>query len=126
MKRIGLLVLLASAFALSGLAGEEVYLFASFRGNGEDGLHLAHSRDGLEWAALNGDRSFLKPEVGGKLMRDPCIIRGPDGLFHMVWTTSWSDKGIGYANSKDLVSWSEQQFVPVMEHEAGARAVHVL
>src|SRR5690606_8794609 len=52
-----------------------------------------------------------------KLMRDPCIIRGGDGLFHMVWTVSWNDKGIGYANSKDLINWSEQQFLPVMQHE---------
>ncbi len=52
-----------------------------------------------------------------KLMRDPCIIRGKDGLFHMVWTVSWNDKGIGYANSPDLVNWSPQQFIPVMAHE---------
>lgn len=54
-------------------------------------------------------------------MRDPCIIRGQDGLFHMVWTVSWQDKGIGYASSKDLIHWSEQQFLPVMAGEASAR-----
>jgi hypothetical protein len=97
------------------------HIFASFRGNGEDGLHLAYSRDGLQWTALRGDKSFLKPKVGGKLMRDPCIIQGPDGLFHMVWTTSWADKGIGIAHSEDLINWSEQKFVPVMKHEPTAR-----
>jgi hypothetical protein len=54
-------------------------------------------------------------------MRDPCIIRGADGEFHMVWTVSWNDGGIGYAHSKDLISWSEQQFVPVMKAEPTAR-----
>ena len=68
--------------------GQSIYLFSSFRGNGEDGLHLAYSRDGLIWTALKDDKSFLKPMIGGKLMRDPCIIQGPDGTFHMVWTTS--------------------------------------
>ncbi len=53
-------------------------------------------------------------------MRDPCIIRGADGLFHMVWTVSWAEKGVGYANSADLVNWSEQVYVPVMEHEDSA------
>jgi beta-xylosidase len=96
------------------------YLFAYFIGNGEDGLHLASSRDGLSWAALNGGASYLKPAVGSKLMRDPCIVLGPDGLFHMVWTTGWWDRGIGVAHSRDLVEWSEQEFVPVMAHEAGA------
>jgi hypothetical protein len=102
-------------------ATESTYLFSSFRGNGEDGLHLAYSDDGLAWKALKGDKPFLAPQVGGKLMRDPCIIQGPDGVFHMVWTTSWTDRGIGVAHSSDLITWSEQAFVPVMEKEAGAR-----
>jgi hypothetical protein len=54
-------------------------------------------------------------------MRDPCIIRGADGLFHMVWTVSWNDKGIGYASSTDLVHWSEQQYIPVMAEQDSAR-----
>ena len=99
----------------------KVYMFSYFKGNGEDGLHLASSKDGLIWTALNHDSSLLKPMVGKeKLMRDPCIIEGKDGYFHMVWTASWKDKGIGYARSKDLVNWSEQQFIPVMEQEPKA------
>jgi hypothetical protein len=39
----------------------------------------------------------------------------------MVWTVSWNEKGIGYAQSKDLMHWSEQQYIPVMEHEKDAR-----
>jgi beta-xylosidase len=98
------------------------YLFTSFRGNGEDGLHLAISQDGYRWTALNQDRSFLKPQVGkGRLMRDPCVAQGPDGTFHLVWTTGWYDQTIGYASSKDLVQWSEQRAIPVMAHEPQAR-----
>ncbi|WP_018628786.1 glycoside hydrolase family 43 protein [Niabella aurantiaca] len=95
-----------------------VYLFCYFKDNGQDGLHLAYSRDGYQWTALGKDHSFLKPAAGkDKLMRDPCIIKGPDGLFHMVWTVSWNEKGIGYAASKDLVHWSPQRYIPLMEHE---------
>lgn len=100
----------------------KVYLFCYFKGNSADGLHLAYSRDALEWKALNNDSSLLKPEVGvDKLMRDPCILKGPDGKFHMVWTVSWKEKGIGYASSDDLVHWSKQQYIPVMEHEPTAQ-----
>ena len=96
----------------------DVYMFSYFKNNGEDGLHLAYSIDGLKWEALKNDESFLVPELSNdKLMRDPCIIKGPDGKFHMVWTISWTEKGIGYANSLDLINWSEQKFIPVMEHE---------
>ncbi|TDO99230.1 alpha/beta hydrolase fold domain-containing protein [Flavobacterium sp. 245] len=98
------------------------YVFTYFKGNGEDGLHLAYSEDGYKWTALKNDTSFLTPEVGkDKLMRDPCVIKGGDGLYHMVWTVSWTDKGIGYASSKDLIHWSKQEFIPVMAHEKKAR-----
>ncbi|MFV5695237.1 alpha/beta hydrolase fold domain-containing protein [Flavobacterium sp. LB3P122] len=98
------------------------YVFSYFKGNGEDGLHLAYSEDGYKWNTLKNDTSFLTPEVGkDKLMRDPCIIKGGDGLYHMVWTVSWTDKGIGYAWSKDLIHWSKQEFIPVMAHEKNAR-----
>lgn len=97
---------------------EQALIFSYFKGNGEDGLHLAFSENGYTWRALNNDQSFLKPELGKeKLMRDPNIIKGGDGKYHMVWTVGWTEKGIGYAFSEDLVNWSKQQFIPVMEHE---------
>ncbi|QJD95241.1 glycoside hydrolase family 43 protein [Mucilaginibacter robiniae] len=103
-------------------ATHDVYLFGYFKGGGTDGLHLAYSYDGLKWETLKNDSSFLQPAVAkDKLMRDPCIMKGADGLYHMVWTVSWNDKGIGYASSPDLVHWSEQQFLPVMAHEPQAR-----
>ncbi|GAA4203063.1 hypothetical protein GCM10022289_18740 [Pedobacter jeongneungensis] len=122
-KLLYLAILLLSAFYNAHAQSEkEIYLFAYFKGNGEDGLHLAYSTDAYKWTALKNDQSFLTPMVSkDKLMRDPCIIRGADGLFHMVWTVSWKDRGIGYASSKDLIHWSEQQFLPVMIKEGGAR-----
>jgi hypothetical protein len=104
----------------------EHFLFTSFRGNGEDGLHLALSANGYRWTALNGGRSFLRPEVGGKLMRDPCLAQGPDGTFHLVWTTGWtaqSGKVFGYASSTDLLRWSPQRAIEVMEHEPKTRNI---
>jgi hypothetical protein len=98
----------------------QAYLFAYFTGNGEDGLHLAASDDGYRWDKLHGGASFLVPQVGtARLMRDPCIARGPDGTYHMVWTAGWNEAGIGYASSKDLVHWSPQRALPVMAHEPG-------
>ncbi len=101
---------------------DSVYLFSFFQDNGQDGLHFAWSEDGYTWEALNQNRTFLRPVVGkDSLMRDPCIIQGPDGTYHMVWTTSWTDMGIGYAWSENLIDWSEQRFLPVMAHEGNTR-----
>ncbi len=99
-----------------------VYIFSYFKDNGQDGLHLAYSFDGYKFTALKNDSTFLRPVISkDKLMRDPCITRGADGKFHMVWTVSWDDKGIGYASSADLVHWSEQYYIPVMIEEDSAR-----
>ena len=120
MKRFFLSILLLLCM-VTGFAQSKVYLFSYFINNSADGLHLAYSYDGLKWEALNNNQSFLKPEVGkDKLMRDPSICQAPDGTFHMVWTSSWTDRIIGYASSKDLISWSEQVAIPVMMHEPTA------
>ncbi|MBN2698000.1 MAG: glycoside hydrolase family 43 protein [Bacteroidales bacterium] len=116
-------LLLWSLLLLTGCnkTGNAVYLFSYFINNGEDGLHLAYSEDGFRWTALNENRSLLYPEAGDdKLMRDPCIIKGGNGKFHMVWTVSWKERRIGYAWSKDLIHWSEQLTIPVMQHEPEA------
>ena len=95
------------------------YLYSYFQGNG-DGLHLAYSEDGLTFTALNDNATYITPNIGGSLMRDPSICQGPDGVFHLVWTTGWWDDGIGIAHSPDLINWTEQTYLPVMSHESNA------
>jgi hypothetical protein len=117
-----LLLVITVLFFLTGLSAQKdsVFLFCYFKGNG-DGLHYAYSEDGYKWKALFNDSIVLKPTVSkDKLFRDPCITKGSDGKYHLVWTVSWADRGIGYASSADLVHWSEQQFIPVMMHEDSA------
>ena len=123
MKKLALLFMLA-LFPLNVLLAKNpdpVYLFSYFVGEA-DGLHLAWSCDGYHWKPLAGNASLLTPQVGeDKLMRDPSICQGPDGTFHMVWTSSWHDRIIGYASSRDLVHWSEQKAIPVMMNEPDAK-----
>lgn len=99
---------------------KSVYLFTSFHEPADSGLRMLYSKDGRHWNDFN--RIFLKPMVGdAKIMRDPSITEGPDGTFHLVWTTGWkADKGIGYASSKDLVHWSAEQHIEVMANEPTA------
>jgi len=119
MKRV-FAFLFSFTIALASAQGKS-YLFSYFTGNSEDGLHLAYSNDGLKWTTLKNGKSFLSAAVGkDKLMRDPSVCQAPDGTFHMVWTSSWTDRIIGYASSKDLIHWSEQKAIPVMMHEPTA------
>jgi hypothetical protein len=111
------LAVCASMPSTSADGNDSIYLFTSFRNNGEDGLQFLYSEDGFAWKRIPGN--FLKPRVGlSQLMRDPSLAHSPDGTFHLVWTTGWrKDQGFGYAESKDLVNWSDQRFIPVMAHE---------
>lgn len=101
------------------------YLFSYFvevgQGRG-DGLRLAHSHDGLHWGAIGQGKVFMPPSVGGGSFRDPHIFSAPDGVYHLVWTTScvpWAeancvqDRGLGHATSRDLVTWSEADYITV-------------
>lgn len=127
MSRILATLVLALGFGLGSVRGSSLpdtcYLFAYFYHDLEkEGFRLAWSADGFEFEKLNQGRAWMTPVAGeNKLMRDPAIFRGPDGLFHLVWTTGWTGKTIGYASSRDLINWSEQRTLPVMAHEAEAQ-----
>ncbi len=113
------LFLFISCLVLLGLRkpAKQVYLFTSFREPATSGLYFLYSEDGYHWKDLGC--SFLMPQTGSqKIMRDPSMILGPDGTFHLVWTTGWrGDQGFGYASSKDLQHWSDQQSIDVMKDE---------
>lgn len=114
MKKYRLLVISLFFFCS---CSKQVYLFSSFHEPATAGLRLLYSKDGFTWKDLN--HTFLKPETGNqRVMRDPSLAQGPDGTYHLVWTSSWrGDKGFGYASSRDLVHWSPQRMISVMQNE---------
>jgi len=108
------------AGAMSGSAKSvvnSVYLFTSFRDADQKYLRFLYSFDGYHWT--NVPWTFLEAKVGvSRAFRDPSLARGPDGIFHLVWTAGWrGDQGFGCASSKDLIHWSDQKFVPAMTNE---------
>jgi predicted GH43/DUF377 family glycosyl hydrolase len=94
------------------------YLYSYFQDGtaGETaGTFLMISNDGINWDYCNNNKSIIKPSAGSlKLMRDPCLFYAADETFHLVWTTGWTGQDIGYAYSKDLITWSEQGTLSVM------------
>ena len=112
-------IFLLAAILLSTIAKaqEKAYIFTYFDTKKQAaGLCLAYSYDGYTWTPINDNKAIMKPNIGkDKLLRDPSICQAPDGTFHLVWTSSWKDRIIGYASSKDLVHWSEQESIPVMK-----------
>ena len=116
MRKLFLPAIVAVATMISSMSlAKDVYVSTSFREPANEGLRFIYSYDGLKWDTIQG--TFLRPEVGvQKVMRDPSIVKGPDGTFHLVWTSSWKgDKGFGYASSKDLIHWSEPRLINVMD-----------
>jgi hypothetical protein len=98
------------------------------------GLHMALSSDGYSFTALNDGRPLIdgKAIAGQKGIRDPHIVRGPDGAFRMAMTdlhifaqkeghrpTQWerdgkaygwgNNRGFVFMKSTDLIHWSHSQ-----------------
>ncbi len=112
------LVLLAVAFSAFACGPKEepknVYMMTGFHEPADSGMRLIYSHDGYHWTDLGC--VWIAPEVGTqKVMRDPSIVQGPDGTFHLVWTSSWrQDNGFGHSSSKDLINWTPQDHIDVM------------
>jgi hypothetical protein len=119
-------VVATTCFCSASFAANDVFLLSYFKGNGETGVYLAASEDGLTFQDLNEGRPIFAPPqwAGQNLTRDPSIVYR-DGLFHMVWTSSWTGECFGAATSSDLRRWSEPvQVQPFRNWPANDRPVN--
>lgn len=92
-----------------GATNDEVWIFAFYRHPGATGIYLASSEDGLHFTPLNNDAPVMPPPQWPdkqNLTRDPSVIYH-DGKFRVVWTSFHRGRCLGYAESPDLVHWSE-------------------
>lgn len=89
-------------------ADDDVLVLSFFRDNGQAGVFLAASEDGVNFVPLNGDQPVMKPAPWPQqnLTRDPSIVYR-NGKFHLVWTSNWKGRVFGYAESTDLLNWTE-------------------
>jgi hypothetical protein len=86
----------------------------------DEALHMAVSRDGHSFTAVNGGAPVLRSSVGTGALRDPFIGFGPDGMFHLLATDGWASPAVLHAVSADLSTWSSPELIPVMTAVPGA------
>lgn len=108
------------------------YLFVYFPSNSDENLYYAISDDGFNYKPMNNGQPFFKADtttvMGG--LRDPHILRGPDGLFYMVATDmksalGWSsNRGLVLMKSADLIHWTHST-VHFPTRYAGTRFANV-
>ena len=108
-------------FTGNTVAGEKIY-FAASQGN-----------NALRWQELNGGNPALASTLDTKGLRDPFLIRSPEGdKFYLIATdlsigggTSWDasqrqgSRYIEVWESTDLVNWGQQRHVLVSPPTAG-------
>lgn len=117
------------------------YLFVHFVGtesnSDQEQIYFSLSKDGTTWQTLNDGAPVLTSNLGEKGVRDPHIIRSPEGdKFFLVatdlsiynrrddsnrWGTCQTSgsKSIVIWESTDLVNWSEARLVKVAPDNAG-------
>jgi hypothetical protein len=128
----------ATVPALPPARAKTGYLFSYFTGEGTaDGeqLYLAVSKanDPLSYREVNGSKPVLTSSLGTKGLRDPFIIRSPEGdKFYQIATDlkiygngDWDasqrtgSKSIMVWESTDLVNWTDQRLVKISPDTAG-------
>lgn len=126
-KQAGRLALGAALLPLIGNAAaadadDEVFLLPYFLGNGETGVYLTYSRDGFKFDWLNNGKPILPAPnwPGENLTRDPSILYH-EGVFHMIWTTGWRTRSIGYSRSRDLKKWTPPKKVDIWRDRTDVR-----
>jgi hypothetical protein len=113
------------------------YLYVHFKREAADGeqiyFALSEGDDPLHFDDLNGGESVLRSTLGEGGVRDPHIVRSPEGdRFYMVATDlclykslDWDrhqrhgSRSIMVWESTDLVNWGEGRLVEVAPPEAG-------
>ncbi len=105
------------------------YVFAYFIGNGagEEQIYFAASRNGLDWEELNDGKPVLESDMGTTGLRDPFILRSPEGdKFYLIatdlciakngdWTYAQKNgsQAIMVWESTDLVNWTKQRMMTI-------------
>lgn len=97
-------------------------------------LSLSEGDDPLSWRRLNGGDAILESLAGTGGVRDPNIVRGLDGMFHILATDLrvWRPEGpdwwefrhrgsldVVIWDSTDLITWSEPRYVRLAPEGAG-------
>ena len=110
-------------------AADPGYLMTHFTGDGSTGqqMYFSYSADGLHGNDLNGGGMTLRSAVGTRGVRDPALVRSPDGSKYWIIVTdlcigcgqSWPDsmsngsRNLVVWESTDLVTWSAPRLLNV-------------
>ncbi|MFF5624285.1 family 43 glycosylhydrolase [Microbacterium sp. NPDC012755] len=104
------------------------YLWTHFATEGGyEKIFFGHSDDGLHWSKLNDDKSILANLAGDLGVRDPHLVRAPEGDKYWIigtdlhaegggaggsgWNQLTASQSIVVWESTDLVTWSDQRIV---------------
>ncbi|MBB5803499.1 hypothetical protein F4560_003267 [Saccharothrix ecbatanensis] len=121
------------AEALESFTGYLMVHFTGEHANGQQ-IYFTHSDDGLHWTELNNGAPVLLSTIGTRGVRDPALVRSPDGDRYWIIATdlrigedtSWSDaihrgsKSLVVWESTDLVTWSHPRLLDVAGNISGA------
>lgn len=115
MKNCVLLISLLLALCTTDAGARNKYLFVYFTGNDpvQEQISYAVSDDGFNYTPLNGGKPVIASDSIALTgcVRDPHIMRTPDGDYLMVATDmrsslGWaSNRGMVLMKSRDLVHW---------------------
>ena len=80
---------------------------------GKQDLRYCVSTDGFHFEQVNAGNTILKSTLGGKILRDPFIIKDKNAQYHLITTNDWAGRSFGMWDSDDLMHWKNEQVITV-------------
>lgn len=94
---------------------DSVFIFSYANPDGNGGLKLAWSADGVKWQKLNRGNSFVNSDFGSwgdmKKMFEPKLMQRPsDGMWVATWKLAEGEEAMAVVESPDLMEWGAQVY----------------
>ncbi len=98
-------------FSLPYVSGQKNYFLCAYMDGKAQDLRYCVSKDGYKFTPVNNGNVVLKSTLGGKILRDPFILRDKKGVYHLIATNAWNGRDFAIWNSKDLVNWKNERLI---------------
>ncbi len=102
-------------YAYPAVSRNDAYLFCYFVGNEteEQKIHLAVSKDGYNFKALNGNKAVIEQKKGTGCVRDPYILKAVDengkDCYYIIGTDM--NALLGWTSNHCLITWKSYDLV---------------
>lgn len=118
MRKISIIYFLFILSSVTVLRSQNNYFLCAYMDGKAEDLRYCISSDGYHFSPVNNGKTILKSTTGGKILRDPQILKDQKGTYHLIATNAWYSRDFAIWDSKDLVHWNNERLISISPQNA--------